>query len=93
MRDHGFDLNQYAQRNWSKIGPLVKGRIHVYVGDMDNYSLNLGVYLFEDFMKTTDAQATFEYGRPMKGHGWHPMSDAELVKMMAAEIDKSRPAH
>jgi S-formylglutathione hydrolase FrmB len=92
MRDHGYDLNQYAQRNWSKIGPLVKGRIHLYVGDMDNYSLNLGVYLFEDFMKTTDAQATFEYGRPMKGHGWHPMNDAELVKMMAAAIDKNRPA-
>ncbi len=26
------------------------------------------------------------------GHGWHPMSDAELVKTMAVEIDKYRPA-
>jgi Putative esterase len=90
MRDHGYDLNQFAQRNWSRIGPLVKGRIHLYVGDMDNYSLNLGVYMFEDFMKTTDSQATFEYGRPMKGHGWHPMSDAELVRMMSAAIAKNR---
>jgi len=88
MLDHGFDLNQYAQRNWSKIGPLVKDKIHVYVGDMDNYALNLAVYLFEDFMKTTDAHATFEYGRPMKGHGWQPMTNAELVRMMAAEAAK-----
>ena len=57
-------------------------------GDMDNYGLNLAVYLLEDFMKTTDAGATFEYGRPMKGHGWQPMTNAELVKMMAAEIAK-----
>jgi hypothetical protein len=88
MREHGFDLNQFAQKNWTRLAPLVKGRIHLYVGDMDNYALNLAVYLFEDFMKTTDAQATFEYGRPMQGHGWHPMNDADLVKMMAAAIEK-----
>jgi S-formylglutathione hydrolase FrmB len=86
MRDRGFDLNAYAQRNWPKLGPQVKGKLHLYVGDMDNYALNLAVYLFEDFMKTTDAQATFEYGRPMKGHGWHPMNDAALVRMMAAAV-------
>ena len=91
MRDHGFDLNQYAQRNWAKLAPQVKGKVHVYVGDMDNYALNLAVYLFEDFMKTTNAEATFEYGRPMKGHGWHPMTDAELVRMIAAEVEKDRP--
>ena len=30
--------------NWSKIGPSLAGKMHVYVGDMDNYYLNLGVY-------------------------------------------------
>ena len=58
-------------------------------GDMDNYYLNLAVYLLEDFLKTTDSGATFEYGRPKQGHGWQPMSNAELVKMMAAQIQKN----
>ena len=86
MRDHGYDLSAYLQANWPKIGPQLKGRIHVYVGDMDNFYLNLAVYLLEDFLKTTDAGAVFEYGRPMKGHGWQPMTNAELVKMMAATL-------
>ena len=86
MRDHGYDLSAYLQANWAKIGPELKGKIHVYVGDMDNYYLNLAVYLLEDFLKTTDAGAVFEYGRPMKGHGWQPMTNAELVKMMAATM-------
>ena len=86
MRDHGYDLSAYLQQNWAKIGPMLKGKIHVYVGDMDNYYLNLAVYLLEDFLKTTDAQAVFEYGRPMKGHGWQPMSNAELVRMMASTM-------
>jgi hypothetical protein len=91
MRDHGFDLTYYTKTNWKEIGPKLKGKIHVYVGDMDNFYLNLGVYLFEDFMKTTDAAAKFEYGRPMKGHGWQPMSNAELVKMMAEQVERNKP--
>jgi hypothetical protein len=86
MRDNGYDLSAYLQDNWAKIGPQLKGKIHVYVGDMDSYYLDLAVYLLEDFLKTTDANATFEYGRPLKGHGWQPMTNAELVKMMAATL-------
>jgi len=91
MRDHGFDLTYYTKTNWQEIGPKLKGKINVYCGDMDNFYLNLAVYLFEDFMKTTNAAANFEYGRPMKGHGWHPMSNGELVKTMAEQVRKNTP--
>ena len=91
MRDHGYDLSEYTKTNWPKIGPPLKGKLHLYCGDMDNFYLNLAVYLFEDLMKTKDSTATFEYGRPMKGHGWHPMSNAELVKMMAEQVRNNKP--
>ena len=91
MRDHGYDLSYYVRTNWAKAGPSFKGKLHLYCGDMDNYGLNLAVYLFEDFLKTTDAGATFEYGRPLKGHGWQPMTNGELVRMMAAQIKSNRP--
>jgi len=94
MRDNGYDLGYYLRQNWSKIGRDLAGKIHVYVGDMDNYYLNLAVYLLEDFLKsTTDppAEAVFEYGRPMKGHGWQPVSNADLIRMMADRIDKTAP--
>ena len=91
MRDHGYDLTYYLTNNWSKIGPQLKGKLHLYVGDMDNFYLNLAVYMFEEALKPLNAGATFEYGRPMKGHGWQPMTNAELVKMMAAAVDRQRP--
>jgi S-formylglutathione hydrolase FrmB len=91
MRDHGYDLAEYAKTNWPKIGPQLKGKLHLYCGDMDNFYLNLAVYLFEDIMKAKDTSATFEYGRPMKGHGWHPMSNAELIQMMAEQVRKNKP--
>ncbi len=34
-------------------GPKLKGKLHIYCGDMDNYYLNDAVYLMEDFLKKT----------------------------------------
>jgi len=86
-RDRGSDLTWNLTQNWSRIGPELTGKMHVYVGDMDNYYLNLGVYLMEQESKkltNPPANFTFEYGRPMKPHGWQPFTNAELVRMMDA---------
>jgi hypothetical protein len=48
-----YDLRHILQRDWSKLGPKLKGKIHIYCGDMDNYYLNNAVYLMEDFLKKT----------------------------------------
>jgi hypothetical protein len=93
MRDHGYDLSYTIRTHWTTLGPDLTNKIHLYVGDMDNYYLNLAVYLLEDVMKGLDsprANATFEYGRPMKGHGWQPMSNADLVRMMAERVNAPR---
>ena len=49
-REH-YDLTHIIQRDWPKIGQKLQGKIHVYVGDMDNYYLNNAVYTAEDMMK------------------------------------------
>jgi hypothetical protein len=89
MRDNGYDLRYNLEKNWPQIGRDLVGKIHVYCGDMDNYYLNLAVYLLEDSLKSASnpkAEAVFEYGRPMKPHGWQPFTSAELVRMMAARL-------
>jgi len=42
----------------------VRGKMRIYVGDMDNYYLNNAVYLVEDFLKKADppADAVVDYG-------------------------------
>jgi len=88
-RDHGFDLNYYLKQNWARIGKDLVGKIHVYTGDMDNYYLNLAVYRMEEQLKgltNPKPNAVFEYGRPMKPHGWQPFTNAELVRMMARQV-------
>jgi len=52
-RDH-YDLGFILRRDWEKgLGRKLEGKVHLYVGDMDNYYLNNAVYLVEDFLKKT----------------------------------------
>ena len=48
-----YDLRHILERDWDKLGPQLKGKIHIYCGDMDNYYLNNAVYLMEDFLEST----------------------------------------
>ena len=46
-----YDLTNIIKRDWPTIGEKLKGKIHIYVGDMDNYYLNNAVYTAEDMLK------------------------------------------
>lgn len=94
-RDQGYDLRHHLEKNWKTIGPSLVGKLYLYCGDMDNYFFNLPVYMLETFLESTTEphyDGTFSYGRPMKGHGWRPMNNAELLRLMANHIEKYRPA-
>ena len=49
-----YDLGHILQRDWGTLGPKLAGKLHIYVGDMDNYYLNNAVYLVEDFLESTE---------------------------------------
>jgi hypothetical protein len=46
-----FDLRHIMERDWKTLGPALEGKVHIYVGDMDNYYLNNAVYLTETFLE------------------------------------------
>lgn len=48
-----YDLRYILERDWKELGPKLKGKIHIYCGDMDNYYLNNAVYLMEEFLENT----------------------------------------
>jgi Putative esterase len=63
-REH-YDLVHIMQRDWAKIGPELRGKIHLYAGESDSWFLNNAVYLADDFLKATHdppADAVVEYG-------------------------------
>jgi hypothetical protein len=95
MRDHGYDLTAYMREHWPSIGSQLIGKLHFYAGDMDNFYLNMAVYRAQDFLSQTKDPyfaGTFDYGRPMKGHGIRPTTTGDMLRAMAAQIAKDAPA-
>lgn len=71
-RDH-FDLSHILERDWATLGPRVRGKLHIYVGEADNYYLNDAVYLVEQVLKSrtnppADAEVDYE---PRAEHCWN----------------------
>jgi hypothetical protein len=94
MRERGFDLRDYAERNWPALGPKLVGKLHFFLPDMDDFYLNLAMYRFDEFLKRTTNPhypGEWHYGRPMKGHSWHPWTWADLVRRVAQSVEAAAP--
>ena len=71
-RDH-FDLTHILKRDWEAgLGQKLAGKLHIYVGDMDNYYLNNAVYLVEEFLKSANPpyEGVVDYGDRAE-HCWN----------------------
>jgi uncharacterized protein (DUF2164 family) len=94
MRDHGYDLTEYVRQNIPTLAPKIDGKLNFVSGEMDNFYLNQGVYDFQDMLKEAAPEgfkASFTYGRPKKGHGWHAVSFSEMIRQMADHVKTTAP--
>lgn len=63
-REH-YDLRRIVVRDWSKIGASLRGKLHVFAGDMDDWYLDKAVVLFQQAVEALadpPAEAEFVYG-------------------------------
>lgn len=70
-RDH-YDLVHILRRDWATLGPKLRGKFRVYVGEADNFYLNDAVYLAEEFLRSASppSDAVFGYGARAE-HCWN----------------------
>ena len=88
-----YDLRLVLQSNWATLGPKLRGKIHIWVGEGDDYFLNNAVHLLDDSLSKAKPayEGTITYG-PGRGHSWRGLSDREILRQMAEAVDKGRPA-
>jgi hypothetical protein len=90
-----YDLRYYLEKNWYTVGPKLADKIHVYVGDADNFFLNNGTRRLQEWMKNTKDphyEGFFMYGAA-KGHCYSgPVGSADRLKEMAEHILTKMPS-
>ncbi len=53
-----YDLRAFTEKNWSSLGPKLAGKLHIWMGDMDNFYLNNAMSLYQDMLEKQDAPAS-----------------------------------
>jgi len=86
-----YDLRMVLEQNWKTLGPKLRGKLTIWVGEADGYFLNNAVHLLDAFLSKADPpyEGKIIYG-PGKGHGWMAFSEREMMDQMAAAIEKAR---
>jgi hypothetical protein len=88
-----YDLRLVMRRDWRVLGPKLRGKLHVWVGEADEYFLNNAVHLLDDFLKKARPPygGKITFGR-REGHDWRGLSEKELMAAMAAAAERGRRA-
>jgi hypothetical protein len=87
-----YDLRLLLEEKWQTLAPKLKGKIHLWVGEADDYFLNNAVHMLDAFLSKASpaAEAKIFYGAG-KGHCWLGLTQRQMIDEMAAAIEKARP--
>ena len=81
-----YDLARVIAQNRNELLPKLRGKLNIWVGELDDYFLNDAVHLFERLLQTLPTlDARIAYG-PGRGHCWTGISPAEMLREMAAAV-------
>jgi S-formylglutathione hydrolase FrmB len=78
-----YDLRMILEDNWPVLAPKLKGKLRIWVGEADDFFLNNGVHLLDNFLAR--AKPAYEGSIAYKigeGHCWSGISDREMIGQM-----------
>jgi S-formylglutathione hydrolase FrmB len=77
-----YDIRLKLEREWATLGPKLKGKVHVYMGDVDTFYLDGAARMLLASQRKLGSDAVIEMF-PGKTHG---LVDRELRKRMNGEM-------
>ncbi len=82
-----YDLRLILENNWADLGPRLKGKLHIWVGDADDFFLNNAVRRLDAFLSKASPpfDGSIKYA-PGEGHCWIGITEAEMMNQMARRM-------
>ena len=81
-----FDLRIVLEQHWDELAPKLRGKLNIWVGEMDDYYLNNAVHLLDEFLQTKPSiDARIAFG-PDRGHCWTGISQNEMMREIEERI-------
>ncbi len=82
-----YDLRMILEANWKTLGPKLRGKLHIWVGEADDYFLNNAVHRLDTFLRQANPpfEGTITYGVG-QGHCWMGISERAMMEQMARAV-------
>ena len=77
-----YDVRLVLERNWTKLGPKLRGKLHIYMGEVDTFYLDGATRLLKESLATLGSDAVVQLF-PGKDHG---LVDAALRERINKEM-------
>lgn len=87
-----YDIRLKLEREWKQIGPKLKGKLHVYAGEEDNFYLEGAARLLKASLQELGSDAEVEIV-PEMPHTLHGAGQAKMIarmKQREAEFEKAK---
>jgi hypothetical protein len=88
-----YDLRYLLESRWNELAPKLKGKLHIWVGEADDYFLNNAVHRLEGFLSRARPayEGSIVYG-PGQGHCWLGIAQSTMMKQMAQRVSAAPAA-
>ena len=81
-----YDIRMILENNWKKLKKDLEGKLHVYVGTVDNFYLEQGVMLLKESLGKLGSDAVIEFF-PGRDHG--TLLQADLLDRIMQELQET----
>jgi hypothetical protein len=78
-----YDLRLVQENNWQTLGPKLKGKLRIWIGEADDFFLNNAVHLLDKFLSRAEppygGSIAYKIG---EGHCWSGITPREMLGQM-----------
>jgi hypothetical protein len=78
-----YDIKRVLERNWQTLGPKLRGKLHVHMGDLDTFYLEGATRRLGESLKHLDSDAVIEMH---PGHDHGSLLTPQLMARLRAEM-------
>jgi hypothetical protein len=78
-----YDIDRLLRRNWTTLGPKLRGKLNIIVGTADTFHLEKAVYLLRDTLKALGSDARIEF---IEGRDHFDLYQGGLAERIAREM-------
>ncbi len=85
-----YDIRMIIEENWEALAPQLRGKLHLFCGDRDDFYLERAFFILRDTLEELGSDASIQVLRGV-GHATPPQLWLWVLEQMRAQFERHHP--